>query len=802
MSMTLTFQVALNSDYHISAGHGLGAGIDSALLREADGVPVLRGTALVGLLRDGLWRLMQSAPLQTKYGHRCRASGLSGPNDPDYCGQFDPQAEPCPVCRLLGTPRQAKRWQVSSARPQALETMGSQPWQPGQTGAQVVHRARISPRTRRTEPRKLFSQEEGQADLTFTFTISTQAADPSVLDEAALWVAMARNVRQLGRSRRRGQGECLFTLTQVESNNLSETPGQDQAWYLQRFARQWLEGNPAQPGPVADTLPPRADTDDEQPLRFRLIVRADEPLIIAKRAEAGNQFETLPIITGQVVRGALAWRAARRFGLDQAGLDQTSDLYHRFVSIFLRGEVSFPMLYPAVLASDSSYAPTIPMPRNWLTCKTAPGLPPSGHGLFGGLADAPEVCPAEVSPGRMCEAALTGLDGFAWLNSADRTWEDENFKFAPAQRSELHVRLEPDTGRAAQGDLFGYVALEAGQFFAGELVCADEATWLDLQALADISAGRPVTMRLGKASRRGYGRLTMWLTPMDPDAPLTTILQPLDARRVPQPENITLTLLTDTIFTDAWGRFMDTFSATWLAEALGMSLTLHPDSIWVRARQVDGFNAHQGLPRWRDLALVAGSAVRFNLLDPPADWRERLAQVEQTGLGLRRNEGFGRVAFNHPVYTKCAHINDAYSDLAVPLRLSRANQTHALANAQDFAEQWQKRLDESGNWSVCKDARFAAVARWLHVTPSAPPAQLAQQLTELGQPDARSQAAIADYGSRTKENKLQTNHRAGINHIKDLLEQLAQEDEANWPTGLSLLAERVADSVEEKGDLA
>ena len=49
MSLRLTFQITLESDYHISAGHGLGARVDSALLRDADGVPVIRGTALTGL---------------------------------------------------------------------------------------------------------------------------------------------------------------------------------------------------------------------------------------------------------------------------------------------------------------------------------------------------------------------------------------------------------------------------------------------------------------------------------------------------------------------------------------------------------------------------------------------------------------------------------------------------------------------------------------------------------------------------------------------------------------------------------
>lgn len=56
--MKLEFSLTLNSDYHIGAGYGIGTQVDSALLRDADGVPVLRGSTVEGLLRDGLWRLL------------------------------------------------------------------------------------------------------------------------------------------------------------------------------------------------------------------------------------------------------------------------------------------------------------------------------------------------------------------------------------------------------------------------------------------------------------------------------------------------------------------------------------------------------------------------------------------------------------------------------------------------------------------------------------------------------------------------------------------------------------------------
>ena len=53
MSIKLTFEIVFHSDYHVTDGQRFGLAVDSALLRDHNQSPVLRGTALAGLLRDG-----------------------------------------------------------------------------------------------------------------------------------------------------------------------------------------------------------------------------------------------------------------------------------------------------------------------------------------------------------------------------------------------------------------------------------------------------------------------------------------------------------------------------------------------------------------------------------------------------------------------------------------------------------------------------------------------------------------------------------------------------------------------------
>ena len=119
--------------------------------------------------------------------------------------------------------------------------------------------------------------------------------------------------------------------------------------------------------------------------RLRVLLRTDEPLLIARRAEAGNQFETMESIPGSVLRGALAWRLARHAGtrLD----DHDSAEYHNFSALFFRDTVRFSALWPVEVRKvdrNQGYL-ALPAPRDLLTCELHPGYSGSskeGHGVW------------------------------------------------------------------------------------------------------------------------------------------------------------------------------------------------------------------------------------------------------------------------------------------------------------------------------------------------------------------------------------------------------------------------------------
>ena len=796
MSTRLDFEIEFKSDFHVGAGHGLGQQVDSALLRDPDGVPVLRGTVLEGLLRDSLANLLAADPLQG--WRRCTASGAQIPNKA-FCGQWAVDEPDCPICAIFGSPRHPKRWAVSSARPVDLEAPQNprQAWRAGETATQTTTRVRVNPRTRRAEENKLFTREEGDGSLRFRFTVETVTDDVAADEEAAWLVAAARSLRNLGASKYRGRGECEIHLVDR----------QQEKTLLDRF-NAVLSKTAPQPAPqVASTItvarlapPPQVE---DHAYRLRVLLRADEPLLIARRAEAGNQFETLEGIPGGVLRGALAWRTAQRARAEMA--QPTSDTYRNFVDLFFRDGVRFSTLLPMQLDKEHPQGyPTLPAPRDLLTCELHPGYPTDdGHGVYSLAWD--ETPPEECPQCQNIKTKLESVGGFLPLRSVRPTT-----KFQLQRTTEMHIRLQPETRRVQTGDLFGYVLLEPGQYFVGEITCANETTWEALRQMAGLEpVGKVNELRLGRASRRGYGKVSLVCETASKSPWRGSEID----NRVTDTDKVILTLLSDAVVTDPWGRFERGFEADWLQRELGLpkgaSVEIASENQYQRrfsaVRTVDAFNAKLGLPRARDVALVAGSSVRlvFKGIALP-ELQTLLDTAERRGIGLRRDEGYGRVAFNHPIHQQCANWNDgafALDDLA----LGSALQAHDQVQIARFEQEWRAKLDDKVNPKLFAQPPFEAVARLEHVSGAISQQTAAAVLDGLGK---QEQLLLHPLAGRDKKNFYETDGKPGIDKVLELLTDLGTliaelKVEASvtprlWRIGLQMLADRIAEPARRK----
>ncbi len=503
-----------------------------------------------------------------------------------------------------------------------------------------------------------------------------------------------------------------------------------------------------------------------------------------------------------MLRGALAWCAAKRLGQQLQG-----SVYRCFVELFYRDTVRFSMLTPVEVSQQASGYPTIIAPRDLLTCELHPGYAdPSrdkGHGVWS-LFDpsAPEECPRCKRTGQ-----LTSLGGFISLvRGMPRS------RHKPSTMVEMHIRIDPDSGRVRTGDLYGYVALEPGQYFVGEVTCTDQTVWDLLQNMANLQPNGEVNeLHLGKATQRGYGKVSAVFQPIN--EPLFS-LQPL-TKRLTSTKHVTMLLLSDAIIVDPWGRFWRGFDAAWLQRELQLldsaevSIDCNQNGealAFSAVRTVDSFNATLGLPRARDIAIVAGSSVRLSFkgieLD---DLIQRLKEVENRGIGLRREEGFGRVAFNHPIYRQLEGIDSPMLDLT-SLQMASAEQSTPLVAVLAFTREWEEKLEAKAKSFACfNDGRFETIARLLHISQHTSVDAIKQDLQRSGNAENILGKSLS---GRDKPNFFTADGKSGMDVIDKLLDvlvdklrqhKLDQHPQA-WRIGLQMLAAWIAAPARQKAE--
>lgn len=203
-------------------------------------------------------------------------------------------------------------------------------------------------------------------------------------------------------------------------------------------------------------------------------------------------------------------------------------------------------------------------------------------------------------------------------------------------RLTVHVARAPKAGRAtaADGAIFQYEALSAGQWFGGIILAASSEEAATLKELL------PGPAWLGRSRSAGYGQVRIELA----DDPSDQWREVGKAAELSAGQPVTMTLLSDAILRDATGAYALTLSQPVLEAYLGVTIAvLHPDRSFSVTTVSGGFNRTGHTPLAQSYALAAGSTVTFEPARPLTV--DLLTQLEAQGIGERRAEGFGRIAF-------------------------------------------------------------------------------------------------------------------------------------------------------------
>lgn len=202
----------------------------------------------------------------------------------------------------------------------------------------------------------------------------------------------------------------------------------------------------------------------------------------------------------------------------------------------------------------------------------------------------------------------------------------------PGRGLRMKTAIDPKTGHAAEGQLFGYESLSRGQTFIAWVEADPPAKGL----MDEIVAALQGEALLGRSRSAEYGRVRI--------ETLTGVAEP-DHGAVTG-NTLTLWLLSDLALAGPDGRPTLEPSAAALGLREGRILW---DKTFLRSRRYSPWNAHRhGYDRER-LLLTAGGVITLEL--PRAPTPEELNQLK-AGVGLYREAGLGRLWVEPPLLAK------------------------------------------------------------------------------------------------------------------------------------------------------
>lgn len=386
------------------------------------------------------------------------------------------------------------------------------------------------------------------------------------------------------------------------------------------------------------------------------------PLLLTALEGDPNSVRSLGFIPGAAVRGVVA-----------STIDPDKDP-QSFRTLILSEQVCYLNAYPLVDTVRS-----LPTPVPWRREKYSD----QNHdlaGYSGRLVDDDDEL-ENIWP----QEQLQGLEApFVTLDQPDLT------AGVTSLDSRVHQQRDRLKGRAytdpvtneARGTIFTYEALEASQKFCGIVAISGQNQAEIDTRLAQVKTALGEKVYLGRSRRARYGGevlVSVWSCvgvqgEREAEGRNGLIMGDLNAG-----QNFRVFLTADYI-----GRCSDTgqVDPTWFAAELIHRLGGRVEVLRSRwaFRLVGGYNRTWGLQLPQVLTLRAGSVVVLKA-QQPISYSDLLA-IEQSGLGERRAEGFGRVLFLEDRGTNVGAVNAPSPSFSDPPALP----------VPDLVHQMQKRI--------------------------------------------------------------------------------------------------------------
>lgn len=370
-----------------------------------------------------------------------------------------------------------------------------------------------------------------------------------------------------------------------------------------------------------------------------------EPLLATSLQGDPNSSVSLPYVPGSLVRGALIQHYIHKHQLQGKLLEPTNEKAHR---LFINGSTRFLHAYP--LAKEGMQR-TLPTPQSVLRRK---------RDELDATDPTSSIDYLDASHPDYSIAVRTRFEQDDTLKPLGQPFcamAGENiYTYRPDRTIAVHIQRNPVKGRslrtgggtaaqqAPDGAVFRYDALAPEQQFAGVVLADNDEDAAEIESLLK----ELDTCWLGRSRSAHYGKTTI------SKIAIHNSFRECNAQDANTPaldggdERIhSITFLSDALLHDADGQPIADLDDATLAAYLNVSedaVKINSLHSFSEASESGGFNRYWRLPLEQEYALAAGSVISFTLTQPLS--ADQTTTLEQRGIGTRRVEGFGRIAFN------------------------------------------------------------------------------------------------------------------------------------------------------------
>jgi CRISPR-associated protein Csx10 len=369
------------------------------------------------------------------------------------------------------------------------------------------------------------------------------------------------------------------------------------------------------------------------------LLHTQQPILATSLQGDPNSDVSYPYIPGSMIRGVLIGRYLKRHGLRET--DDILDI-QRFPDVtrlfFDDEKTRYLNAYPA----DNNRKRTLPVPRSWYKDKGVEFSETTDEDVYDFSKIPIDEREENLSPKLLKEDFCTVED-------------DAIILYRVKRRINIHNQRDRKKGRGTEGNgaVFSYDAIDARQTFQAAVLCDSQDDKSIIESLL-----QPEDIWLGGSQSAGYGHTIIELVQNNSDWHEVGI--PLEERiRIERNENLTITLLSDTIIRNDCGQVVADPEVLrhLLSKLLAVDIQFKKikyknesgeekeieDGIYAISTIVGGFNRKWGLPLPQTSAFAAGSVFIFNKVNLDL---QRIKILEDRGIGERRVDGFGRFVLN------------------------------------------------------------------------------------------------------------------------------------------------------------